>query len=131
MPSGADRLCSGGELRSGHGEIRAELKFLVPPHRLLGRLDQVGVAPPLTVALRAGQRDNAGPAPDGQTDQRGGGPRTSRAAPQPATGAVAGTFSAWSCEWPAAVPLTSGFLGAAGFQVALHVQVDLAELVEG
>ena len=44
MPSGADRLCSGG------GEIQAELEFLVPPHRLLGRLDQVGVAPPLAVA---------------------------------------------------------------------------------
>ena len=42
-------------LRSGGGEIQAELEFLVPPHRLLGRLDQVGVAPPLPVALRAGQ----------------------------------------------------------------------------
>jgi hypothetical protein len=39
MPSGADRLCSGGsELRSGGSEIRTELEFLVPPHRLLGRL---------------------------------------------------------------------------------------------
>ena len=29
MPSGADRLCSGGgELRSGGGEIQAELEFL-------------------------------------------------------------------------------------------------------
>jgi len=50
---GAERLSSGG------GEIQAELEFFVPPHRLLGRLDQVGVAPPLAVALRAGQRDNA------------------------------------------------------------------------
>ena len=34
---------------------RAELEFFVAPHRLLGGLDQVGVAPPLPLALRAGQ----------------------------------------------------------------------------
>jgi len=37
-------------LSPGDGEIEAELEFLVLAHRLLGRLDQVGVAPPLAVA---------------------------------------------------------------------------------